>query len=274
MPEKNENGGTITKIQAQKRPGRYNIYIDDHYAFGVSEDVLLRYRLLKGGELDDAQVTELQKQDDLSKIWQRALDYLGYQQRTKKELVDHLVSKEFELDDIDAVMVRLIDEHLIDDEHYAYSYVRTMRQTSDKGPSVIRRQLKQKGVDEQFIQAALDDEFDTDTQLEQALTLLPKIKRQYQRDMPRIQEQKVRQRLMSKGFSGDIITRALNQTEFEMAEDDQTDLLNTQAEKLWRRHAKRPASERRQKIWQALYRKGFSSDAINRWLTDHEDGID
>ncbi|MBT9671724.1 recombination regulator RecX [Secundilactobacillus kimchicus] len=274
MSDKNENGGTITKIQSQKRPGRYNIYIDDQYAFAVGEDVLIRHRLLKGTELDAGLIQQLQREDDLSKIWQRALDYLGFRQRTEQELTDYLLAKEFELEDIETVIARLKAERLVNDEHYAYSYVRTMRQTSDKGPAVISRQLQVKGVSERLIQAALSDEFDESVQLTQASEQVPKIKRQYHRDMPRIQEQKVRQRLMAKGFSSDVISQVLAETSFEMAEDEQEDLLNGQAEKLWRRHASREASDRRQKVWQALYRKGFPSDAINKWLADHENDAD
>ena len=45
---------TITKISAQKRPGRYNIFLDEQYAFPVSEEVLIKYGLRKGIVLDEA----------------------------------------------------------------------------------------------------------------------------------------------------------------------------------------------------------------------------
>ena len=41
----------ITKISTQKRKGRYNIFIDNEYAFSVSERTLAEKRLLKGTEL-------------------------------------------------------------------------------------------------------------------------------------------------------------------------------------------------------------------------------
>ena len=40
----------ITKISTQKRKGRYNIFIDNEYAFSVSERTLAEKRLLKGIE--------------------------------------------------------------------------------------------------------------------------------------------------------------------------------------------------------------------------------
>src|SRR5690554_6643246 len=38
----------ISKIEPQKRKGRYNIYINEEFAFGVDEEVLLKFHLNKG----------------------------------------------------------------------------------------------------------------------------------------------------------------------------------------------------------------------------------
>ena len=44
---------TITKITTQtKRTDRYNIFIDEKYSFSVDEDVLLKFQLKKGKEID------------------------------------------------------------------------------------------------------------------------------------------------------------------------------------------------------------------------------
>lgn len=270
MSDQKKISGIITKIQAQKKAGRFNVYIDDHYAFAVGEDVLVRYRLLKGSQIDDEVIGQLKKADDLSKIWQRALDYLSFQQRTEKEVLLHLRDKDFAEQDIDAVLARLKDQHLVDDKHYAYSYVRTMRQTGDKGPTVIRQNLKVKGVADALIEAGLADEFDDDVQRTKISELVPKILRQYQREPPKMQQQKTRQRLMVKGFSSDMINAVLSTVKFEMEEETQAELLNRQAAKLWHRYASQVGKKRHQKIWRALYQKGFPVDDINAWLEEQE----
>lgn len=257
----------VTKIESQKRPGRYNVYVDGQYAFPVSEDVMIRFRLLKGAELDEDQITTLKLADDQSKAWDSALNYLSYQQRTEKEIVDYLVKKEIPEAVIAPVMARLVDEHLIDDQRFAHSYVRTMKATSDKGPAVIQRQLKQKAVSDTFIAEALAADYPHDDQLERLADLVEKLKRQYHRQMPKIQRQKVQQRLVEKGFSFDIVGEAMAETTFEMDEELQTNLLATQAEKLWRRYRAKPPRERQLKVRQALYRKGFDGDDISRWIT-------
>ena len=40
---------TITKISIQKKAvDRYNIFLDDNYAFSVTEDILIKFNLRKG----------------------------------------------------------------------------------------------------------------------------------------------------------------------------------------------------------------------------------
>lgn len=266
MSEDSSTKLQVTKIEAQKRAGRYNIYVNGHYAFPVSEDVLIRYRLLKGTELTKELIDTLQSADDQSKAFELALNYLSYQQRTEKELSDYLVKKEVPAETIAPVMARLVDENLLDDDHYAHSYVRTMKRTSDKGPTVIRRNLKQRGVKDQLIDNALAEDYQPAEQLERLSELVEKLKRQYQKKTPTIQRQKVQQRLVEKGFSFDLVGQALAETSFEMDSETELDLLAVQAEKLWRRYHAKPERERQLKIRQALYRKGFDSDLITKWL--------
>ena len=266
MAEDSSTKLQITKIEAQKRAGRYNVYVNGHYAFPVSEDVLIRYRLLKGTELTQELITTLASADDQSKAYELALNYLSYQQRTEKEISDYLIKKEIPETTIAPVMARLVDDNLLDDEHYAHSYVRTMKRTSDKGPSVIRRQLKQRGVKDELIDNALAEDYQLDEQLERLDELVKKLQRQYQKLTPKIQRQKVQQRLVAKGFSFDSVGQVLAETNFEMDEETELDLLSAQAEKLWRRYHTKPMRERQLKIRQALYRKGFNGDLISKWL--------
>ena len=57
----------ITKIEAQKRKGRYNVYLDGQYAFPVAESVLIKYRLMKGMELDQNQIAQVTTDDQIAK---------------------------------------------------------------------------------------------------------------------------------------------------------------------------------------------------------------
>lgn len=58
----------ITKISAQKKnTERFNIFLDEKYAFSVDADVLVKFELTKGKELDDLEIIEIQYGDEVKK---------------------------------------------------------------------------------------------------------------------------------------------------------------------------------------------------------------
>ncbi|QMU09200.1 recombination regulator RecX [Levilactobacillus suantsaii] len=253
-------------IQAQQRAGRYNIYVDGHYAFPVSESVLVEFRLFKGMEIDQQLEAQLSAADDVAKAYNRALDYLSHQLRTEKEVRTKLADLDIEPTVIDATLARLEDLKLVDDAHYAASYVRTMIRTSDKGPRVIRQHLRQKGVLERPIDDALQL-YSADQRLAVGTAVAQKLAKRYQRQAFHTQEQKIRQGLITRGFASDEAQAMVTALALKPDADQQAALLAKQGEKLWRKYRTLAASERRYKTKQALYRKGFGLDEIDHWLT-------
>ena len=57
----------VTKIQAQKRKGRYNVFLDGQYAFPVAETTLIEFRLMNGVELTDDQIKEIKDRENVNK---------------------------------------------------------------------------------------------------------------------------------------------------------------------------------------------------------------
>ncbi len=119
---------------------------------------------------------------------------------------------------------------------------------------------------DELIDNALAEDYQPNEQLNRLSELVKKLKRQHQKLTPKIQRQKSQQRLVEKGFSFDLVGQALAETSFEMDSETELDLLTAQAEKLWRRYHAKPERERQLKIRHALYRKGFDSDLITKWL--------
>lgn len=257
--------GKITKIDTQKRAGRYNVYLNDKYAFAVSEEVLIRYRLAKGLEIDDGLEKEIVASDDVSKLYSRSLDYLSHQLRAESEVREKLSGISENQNAIDEVIQRLIDEKLIDDQNYADSYVRTMILTSDKGPSVIRRNLKSKKISDQIIEDSVA-QFSDDQMKENASKLAEKQFKHYHNQPFKMRMQKVRQSLMVKGFSTDLINSVFEDLDFVEETDEEMDGLNREAEKIWRRNSRYEEKERILKTKRTLFSKGYDINNIKEWL--------
>lgn len=254
----------------------YKVFLESGKTFHISEDVLVRYRLLKGTELNAEQVAEITLQTQLDHGYQLALNYLSYQLRTKKEMRDYLLKKEITPENIPAIMKRLVDLKLVDDLVYGQSYVRTQARLGDKGPRVIREKLMQKGVSELIIDESLE-EYPFESQLAVAKKVAEKAERKYERHSHTEKQRKIKQYLMSKGFSGDIITESLQALALEKDEEVEEDLLTLQGDKLWRKNQRFDAKKRKQKVTQSLYQKGFSFDLINDYIRnkemEEEDGV-
>lgn len=261
----------ITKISAQKRVGRYNIYLDGHFSFPVSEEVLVKYRLLKGSELDDQQVAAIKRADHQSKVYARALDYLSYQPRTAAEMEKKLVELEATPEQTASVIERLKRERLVDDQQYALAYVRTMVNTSLKGPRVISQKLRQKGLSSINIEKGLTA-FSKEQQRENASKLAQKLYRRYHRQAARQRQQKVEQTLVVQGYGFDLARQVANETAPSVSADEQHELLVAAAEKAWRRYRRFGGRDREQRVLRRLYAQGFDLDEARTWINGKREG--
>lgn len=255
----------ITKIEAQQHhKDRYNIYLDETYAFPVADSVLVRFALAKGQELTEQEIETLKAADDQAKAYSKALDYIAHQLRTTYEVKHHLYDKGYTPETVDAIIDKLMALNYLDDEAYTHSYIRTEIRLSKKGPRVIQQKLRQKGIKADQITNTLAEEYPFETQVANGLDLVTKLSRHGTQRSFFAQKQKIRQQLMQKGFDGDVITAVLDQADLQKDEDSEQTALSVTGEKLWRRYANQPKGI--QKLKQGLYRKGFALDAIQTFI--------
>ncbi|WP_428909533.1 recombination regulator RecX [Niallia sp. Krafla_26] len=264
----------ITKITTQqKSKDRYNIFTDDgtgeKYAFSVDEGVLVKFQLRKGMELDDFFLTEIQYEDGIRKAYNRAVKYLSRMMRTEHEIRSFLKEKEIEDPVIQEVIVKLYEYQFLNDEQYAVSYVRTQKNTNDKGPVVIKRELLEKGIKESLIDQALK-EFSYEEQFNKAQTICQKERFKNKRDSELVLKQKLEQKLLRKGYRSDIISEAISSLQSK-EEDEILQALHYQGEKFKKKYANETGFQYKQKMKMALYRKGFPLDLIEDYLRENLD---
>ena len=84
----------ITKITAQKRRGRYNIFLDGQYAFPVSETTLVTYHLAKEMTLTEDMITQIKDSEVVAMGLEIGLNYITHQSRTRQEVRERLEKEE------------------------------------------------------------------------------------------------------------------------------------------------------------------------------------
>lgn len=266
----------ITKITTQqKNQDRFNVFMDysdgkgEVYAFSVDSNVLIKFQLKKGMEIDEFSFLEIQYQDDIRKAYNQAINYLARRMRSEKEIVDYLAKKEIEEPIIEEVIHKLTAQKYINDLEFALAFVRTQVNTTDKGSNVIKSELKEKGMTERIIVTALE-EFPLKQQIERAVKISEKFFQKNAKDSLKVQKQKLENLLLRKGYSYEIISIALNEANVPKQDDEEMEAIRFQGEKAHKKFSKFEHFEYQQKMKQTLYRKGFSMDLIEQFLAEKE----
>lgn len=261
----------ITKItQGKNNPERYNVFLEEKFAFSVDETVLVRYQLTKGKELDQWTIEEMNFEDEIRKAFNKALDFLSFRMRSENEVRQKLKDKEFGEAVIDEAIKKLYELNFLDDRAFSEALMRTQMRSSKKGPKAIQQDMQKKGIDKQ-VQKDVLASYSEEEQVELAKGLAEKIADKEKTKTPRQIEQKISDTLLRKGYSYSVIKLAIADLDLEKDEDQWTDIVAAQGDKLWRKHSsKLTGYDLKSKVKQGLYQKGFPAEVINEYLEKKE----
>ncbi|MFA7115324.1 MAG: RecX family transcriptional regulator [Candidatus Omnitrophota bacterium] len=196
----------ITDIQAQKRNrNRVNIFLDGQYAFSL--DRMAAAWLTVGRQLSVEDISRLQEKDEFQTALNRALHFLSYRARSRQEMQTYLQNKGYETGLIDRVIAKLTEERLIDDLDFAQNWVDNRERFRPRSQSLMRLELRQKGVAESEIEQALQISDLDDFAL--AMKAGKKLSRRYQLlDKPEY-DRKLAAALQRRGFSYSVVRECL-----------------------------------------------------------------
>lgn len=144
----------ITGIHPQKHnPDRLNVELDGEYGFGLSRIVAAWLKV--GDFLSEERINTLLQTESHEVAYQKAIHLLDYRPRTEKEIRVKLLQKGFETEEINAVIQRLQEVNLIQDQQFARMWIDNRNDFHPRSQRLMRYELRNKGVSEQMIDTAL-----------------------------------------------------------------------------------------------------------------------
>ena len=159
--------GTITAIKVQKRnPQRVAIYLDGEFAFGLAR--IIAAWLNVGKELSDADILKFKQQDTLEVAFQKALHFISYRPRATAEVQKKLVEKGFSEPVVADTLDRLQRNGLLNDVQFAQAWVENRMAFRPRSRRVMAFELRQKGLVDETIDQALDEQVDEEALAYQA----------------------------------------------------------------------------------------------------------
>lgn len=206
----------VTKIEVQKkRANRCNIYLDDEFAFGLDQDILLKFDLYKGRELSDADIEKILDSEEKKNAKDRAIKFLSYRDRSEKEIVDKLKEIGFHRDVIDWTLSELKRMKFIDDKRFAISFANTKMISKPVGEFLLRRELTAKGIEDEYIEHAIEQAYLEKDQETVALELARNRLKRFKNLESYKSKKRISDFLLRRGFNWDITSSVLERLEID-----------------------------------------------------------
>jgi regulatory protein len=204
----------ITQIETQKKnTGRFNIYLDGAFAFGLEEEVVLRHHLHKGDRLKASTIDEILLVEEKTRAKEKALAYLSYRMRSVEELRKKLNEKGFAGRTIEPVIEDLLRVGLLNDQQFASAYVRSRMIQKPMSKRLLLRELFARGIENTIAEETVEKEYGNHSEFEVAIELVRKKGERLCSD--RIESRKIKKRisdfLARRGFNWDVIGEVIRE---------------------------------------------------------------
>jgi regulatory protein len=191
----------VTKITAQvKQAGRYSVFVDEKYAFSLSDTALLESRLVPGQELNEEELETWKQASQDDKVLGRALQYAMIRPRSRWEMQSYLERKKASPPLVEAILNKLSNLRMLDDLEFARSWVANRRLLRPTSKRKLQQELRAKRVGNDVIEQVLSEDETTEQDVLTELVAKKRQQTKFKND-----DLKLMQFLARQGFSyGDI----------------------------------------------------------------------
>ena len=198
----------ITAIHpARRRPHYLEVEVDGAAAGALPAREVARQGLSVGQSIDPAMLEALRVAAAVAAALALANGYLAHRPRSAAEVRRRLAQGGFDASAVDTVIESLTAQGLLDDSRFAALWVESRSSFSPRSAQALGRELRQKGVDREQIDAVLASSGTDDA------ALAIEAGRKRLRTYSSLDEAAFRQRmsgyLMRRGFGYDVIRAAL-----------------------------------------------------------------
>ena len=156
---------------------------------------------------------ELNEKEILLKGKKRALRLLERKDYTRKELTDRLFKDGYDEDMVTQIIAYVDSFHYLDDSRVAGSFIRSRKEHKSKRE--LEYLLKQKGVSEEEIETAIEENYKNEDGIEQEEIAIARYLRKFHVDEEKLkaisyeEKEKLAAKLYRKGFASEKIRKML-----------------------------------------------------------------
>lgn len=251
----------ISKIK--KNNNKYTIILSNNSSLSFYSDTLIKYNLLKPRKISDKELEEVINYNNFIEAYNKALKYISFKVRTKKEIKDKLC--DYNKNIVNDVIKKLDELGFLDERKYVEAFVNDEINLSNKGPFYIKSRLEKLNLDSNLIDEVISN-VDDEVWLEKVRKMVDKkinINRKLSKERLLL---KIKNDLIIMGYNKDIINEVLNNTYIEENDDVIEMEFKKEYKKLSRKYSDK---ELNNKLKYNLYKKGFSLTKIEELINKY-----
>ena len=206
---------TAINLERKGRKRHHVIYLDGHPGLTITGETYRKFGLSVGQVLTEAKQREIETDDGEIRARNAALMLLNTRMRSRKELAQRLSQKSYSDEVIKRVLDVLSRAGVVDDDQFARAWVNDRLRFRPVGLSLLRHELRRKGISDEIITGTLN-EHEEDDENERAWLLLLKRKAHYSGLDPQVARRRMMGFLARRGFDGQtvytVVKRMLEET--------------------------------------------------------------
>ena len=183
----------------RERRGKARIWVDGEFWAEIDAEVALERGLWEGVALGLEELDEARAAGERALAMNRALHFLGYRARSRREVRDRLRRYGYGSETVEGVVGRLVELGYLDDKEFARTATR--EKARRYGPRRVSADLRRSGIDAELAQNVVDEEFAGRSELEEARSAAA---RRYNRGGSDAEARRVYGFLVRRGYSSDV----------------------------------------------------------------------
>ena len=199
----------ISEIQIdEKMPSRRVLFLNGARFDSVDAGLISKFGLWVGLEIEVDVLRKLIQADEITRAKNDATMCLKDERLSKEQLIDVLKRKGFGDEAIEAVLTELEQHGRIRDEKFAHAWVKRRQRSKPRSRKMMRRELRNKGIDQTTVDSAL--EAIDDTQEDQlALQAAQKQAKRYKSLEMHVAKRRLYAFLLRRGFGYETIQKTV-----------------------------------------------------------------
>ncbi len=199
----------IKDISFDEKKGLFIVEFDKN-TLNASYNLYNELNLSKGKVLDEDEFNKLRDFNDYNLNFSKALNFISYRIRSKREVYDKLRKENVSKNHIDKIISKLEEDGYIDDYRFAKAFFESKTEINKWSNRRIEYELINKGIDKNII-----DEFSLnfkELEFENAMDLVEKKLPQWENKFEGFKlKNKIYTFLSSKGFDYSIIEKVIGE---------------------------------------------------------------